>query len=152
MNIPGIPGDSNAEQFENWFEVMSWSWGETNANSSFGGGGGAGRVQMSDFNVMKRAGKGSPLLMLACASGRHLPAVQIVMTVERGDRQMVFERFVLSNAAITSYQLSGDGSVVPSESMSLNFTRIEFTQTYQNDQGAPQSQTAFWDLQANRGG
>ena len=90
--------------------------------------------------------------MLLCASGRHVPAVQIVLTTSSNERSMVLERWVLTNAALTSYQISGDGGGAPAESLSLNFTKIEFNQTYFNSDGQPTVQTAFWDLRANRGG
>jgi type VI protein secretion system component Hcp len=37
------------------------------------GGSGAGKVQMQDFHFVMRANKASTKLMLACASGEHIP-------------------------------------------------------------------------------
>ena len=119
MKVAGIEGDVTAEGFEKWFEVFAFSWGETNPVIAFGGGGGTGRVQMSDFNVFKRSGKGSPPLFLACASGELLPAVQVVVTNNSTDQHMVIQRWALDNVRITSFQVSGAGGEVPTESLSL---------------------------------
>ncbi|WP_227625008.1 Hcp family type VI secretion system effector [Fimbriimonas ginsengisoli] len=152
MNLQGIEGDSTSEQFRNWFEVSSFSWGETQAASQSGGGGGAGKVHFQDLNITKRAGKGSPLLMLACASGRHLPAVQLVVTNAHGNHDRVFERFTLTDVLISSYQIEGDWASNPTDSLSLNFAKIQFEQAVGRGDGSVDFQSASWDARANKGG
>ena len=154
MNIQGIDGDSTNSQFPNWFEVMSFSWGESNAGTqSSGGGGGAGKVQFSDFSVTKRAGKGSPLIMVACASGKHLPAVQFAITTGRGrDQQNVFEQFKLTEVLVSSYQIGDDLGSNPSETLTLNFAKIEFDQTVNMADGSVTVQTGVWDTRTNSSG
>jgi type VI secretion system secreted protein Hcp len=153
MRIEGIDGEVTNDQFPNWLEVYSFSWGESRPVSTTTGGGGAtsGRLEMSDFYVAKPSGKGSPKLMFACASGKHLPAVQIVETKAVDGRQVVVQRYSLTDCLITSFQVSGDGGSTPSESLSLNFTKIEFRQTYFNADGQGTFQTATWDLRSNSG-
>jgi type VI secretion system secreted protein Hcp len=152
MNLQGIEGDSTSEQFRNWFDVSSFSWGETQTASSSGGGGGAGKVQFQDLSVTKRTGKGSPLLMLACASGKHLPAVQLVVTTASKNRPEVYLKYTLSDVLISSYQTEGDWASLPTESLSLNFARIEYEQAVSRGDGSVDYQKAFWDVRNNRGG
>ena len=152
MKIEGIDGESHNPDFRGFFDVFSFSWGATNP-STVGGGCGAGRVQIQDVSVTKPCGKGSPKLMLACASGRHLPAVQIIDTIRRGELEEVYQQYKLSNCMITSYQVGGDGGSTPSESISLNFTKIEYKQILFGESGRPEGQqTAFWDQRTNSGG
>lgn len=154
MNIPGLQGESQSRGHENWFDVFSFSWGVSNPRGTGGGGGGgAGRASFSDLSIMKYGGKSSPLLMLACARGQLLPAVQLEVTVPRGENgDTVFQRYVLSDCMITSYEDAGDGSVMPTESLSLNFTKIDFTQHFFNNDGLDSTQEAFWDIRRNTGG
>jgi type VI secretion system secreted protein Hcp len=151
MHIDGIEGESQADDHHNDFDVFSFSWGETNVRGT-GGGRESARVAMADFNVLKPSGKGSPALFLACANGRHLPAVQIVVTTENSDREERMQRYVLTDVIISSYQTAGDGSVRPTESLSLNFAKIEFTQWFFRPNGLAEAQTAFWDVRNNTGG
>ena len=152
MRIDGIEGDSNAADFKNWFELTSFSWGESNSGgSASGGGGGAGKVTFQDFHFMKRTGKGSPAIMLHCANGKHIPAVQIVITVPRGRRE-VYLKYTLSDVLITSYAPEGDQGSYPSESISLAFGRFAYDQAVQAGDGSVRYESAFWDLKQNRGG
>ena len=143
MHIEGIPGESQAEGHHNEFDIYAFSWGETNTRALGGGGGaGSGKVSMQDFHFTKPAGKSSPKLFLACASGRHLPAVQIVVTTLGNEREQNLQRYVLSDCIISSYQTGGDGDSRPTESLSLNFTKIEFSQWVFRDNGLAEGETA----------
>lgn len=152
MNVSGIDGDSADAHFPNWFELSSYSWGETQTVAVGGGGGGTGKVQFQDFHFSKRTGKGSPLLFLACASGKHLPAVQVVFTTGQKGRQEVYLKIELEDVLISSYQQSGDAGGLPQDEVSLNFGKIEFDQTIGFADGSVRVQSAAWDLRTNRGG
>lgn len=150
MQIQGIDGDVSAEGFRGWFEVFSFSWGVSNHATVGGGGGGAGRATFSDLSVMKPAGKGSPALFVNCASGRHFARAEVDVAMSTEGGPTVFEKFLLTDCMITSYQIGGSGGERPTESLSLNFTKIEFRQLVQNEEGAFDYQHAGWDLRANR--
>lgn len=152
MQFAGIEGDSSAQGHERWHEIFSFSWGESNSPvTGGGGGGGAGRVSMSDLNVTLRSGKGSPQFAFACANGNFLPAVQMDVVLPSAGENVVYQRWTLSNAFITSYQTGGSGGEAPTESLSLNFTKIKFEQAVQSATGAVRYQVFFWDVRANQG-
>jgi type VI secretion system secreted protein Hcp len=133
----------------NWIEVDSFSWGESHTGSSSGGaGGGAGKVQMQDFVITKRLDKASPKLMEACASGQHLPAVQLDMVAKDGNgKQQQYMIVKMENVLISSYQTGGSsGDTVPMESISLNFEKIEWK--YEGP-GATPGDVFSWDLSTN---
>ena len=152
MNFKGIDGDSTNAQFPNWFEVSSYSWGDSAGTQSHGSGGGAGKVQFEDLHFSKRTGKGSPLLMLACATGKHLPAVQLVVTKASTDQQEVFLKITLADVLISSYHQGGDAGDMPQDDVSLNFGAIEYDQTIMMADGSVSVQSASWDLSHGRTG
>jgi len=67
LKINGIPGESQNPRHQGEIEVESFSWSESYLASA----GGTGKVHMQDLHITKPIDKASPLLMLACASGRH---------------------------------------------------------------------------------
>ena len=47
LKLGGIKGESTDDKHKGQIEILSWSWGETNATHAGGGGGGAGKVSMA---------------------------------------------------------------------------------------------------------
>ena len=151
MRIPGFTGEVLQDGFEGAFELFSFSWGESNVGTTASGVG-AGRAQHSGFTVTKRTDKGSPSLMLACAKGELLPAVQVVLLQSSRDRLTQYLRYVLNNVIITSYSVGAGGDEIPTESLSLNFTKIEYDQTVQDPDGKENFERAIFDFGLNRQG
>lgn len=153
MKIEGLDGESQNDHYRGWFEVYSYSWGETQSTNHAGGGGaGVGKVSFSDLSLMKSTGKSSSKLFFTCASGRHIPAVQIEITTNRGENEELYLRYKLTDVLISSYQVSGDGGSTPTESLSLNFTKIEYMQRHFLPNGQAQEETNYWDIRRNQGG
>ena len=152
MKIEGIEGDSTSDKYRGWIEIMSYSWGASQSGGQAGGGGGAGKVSFQDLHFTHHSGKGSPMLMLACASGKHLPAVQLVVVSAKGDKPQEYLKVTLTDILVSSYQQSGDAGGLPVESCSLNFTKIRYDQAIVRPNGVSEWQTASWDLASNRGG
>ena len=76
--IGDIKGESLDSKHKDEVEVLSWSWGVTNAGADRrGGGGGAGKASFSDFNFTHHIDKASPVLMKACATGEHIKEATI---------------------------------------------------------------------------
>ena len=153
LKIDGVDGESTDAAHPNQIEVLSFSWGESNgSNVAHGGGGGAGRVAMQDFHFTMAVNKASPKLMLACASGKHFPKA-VLSARKAGGTQQDFLKYSLTEVLVSSYQAAGDGSVVPTEQVSLNFLKIEFAYTPQRTDGVQlQTETTAFDLAANQGG
>jgi len=151
LKIDGVSGESLDAKHKGEIEVESWSWGEANPTPPGGGGGGAGKVQMQDFFFSTRVSKASPALMLACASGKHLKSA--VLTARKaGKGQQEFLTFSLSDVLVSSYQASGaEGEVVPGESVSLNYSKIQMEYKPQNPDGSlGGSIKAGWDVKQNK--
>src|SRR5688572_18436432 len=88
LKIDGIEGESQDAKHKAEIDLESWSWGETQSGShATGGGGGAGKVSMQDFHFVMRVNKASPKLLLACASGQHIPSAILTCRKAGGDQQ-----------------------------------------------------------------
>jgi type VI secretion system secreted protein Hcp len=152
LRIDGIPGESSDAKHKGEIDVQAWSWGEVNpAPGGSGGGGGAGKVQMQDFNFTTRVSKASPNLMLACASGKHFKSA--VLTARKsGKPQVEFLTFSLSDVLVSSYQTGGaEGDVVPTDSVSLNFAKLQMEYKQQKADGSlGPSIKAGWDVKQNK--
>ena len=153
LKLDGIEGESTDAQHKGELDVESFSWGETQSGSfGAGGGGGAGKVSMQDVHVVTRMSKASPKLFLACASGQHLKSA--VLTGRRGGKEQAeFLKWTLNDVVVTSYQTAGgtDDGVVPMDSVSLGFSRLEVEyQQRRADGSAAGPVKAGWDLKGNQ--
>lgn len=137
LKITGIDGEATAEGHKNEIQLESWSWGETNAGShGAGAGGGAGKVSMQDFHFVMKICKASPKLMLACATGEHIK--KAVLTCRKaGKTQQTFLVVTMDDLLVSSYQTGGSGhsDIVPTDQISLNFTKIEVDYRLQGADG-----------------
>ena len=152
LKIDGVSGESLDSKHKGEIEVEAWSWGESNPSQPGGGGGGAsGKVQMQDLAFTTRFSKASPQLMLACASGKHFK--DAVLTARKaGKGQQEFLTFSLSDVLVSAYQTGGaGGDVLPGDSVSLNFSKIQVEYKPQNPDGSLGSSIkAGWDVKQNK--
>jgi len=153
LKIEGIDGESTDKAHIKWIEVDSFSFGASQTGSfSAGGGGGAGKVQFQDFHFTSRVSKASPNMFLKCATGEHIKEGTISCRKAGGDQQKDFMFIKMTDVMVTSYQTGGSGNVVPTDQVSLNFTKIEFSYAPQDPttgQLLPAVITG-WDLKANK--
>ena len=153
LKIDGIPGESKDSKHKDEIDVLSFSWGASNSGTmAFGGGGGAGKVNMQDFHFTMNLNKATPKLILACASGEHIK--KAVLTVRKaGKEQHEFLKVTFSDILVSSYQTSGSGGggEIPMESISLNYTKVEFEYKEQKPDGTLGGAVkAGWDTKANK--
>ena len=136
LKIDGIKGESQDKKHKDEIDLASWSWGESNSGShSAGGGGGAGKVSMQDFHFTMTINKATPELMLACATGKHIPSAVLVCR-KAGEEGQEYLEIKFSDLLVSSYQ-TGDssGGDLPMESISLNFSKIEYAYKPQDEKG-----------------
>ncbi len=152
LKIDGIPGESVDSKHKGEIQLLSFSWGEQNSGAhTVGGGAGAGKVSMQDFQFAAHESIASPKLFLACASGQHIRTA--TLTARRsGESPVEFLKLVLTDVLVSAFQAGGsaaDGP--PTDQVSLNFGRIEFSYTPQLQNGANGTPvTASWDIRANK--
>lgn len=150
LKIDGIEGESTDSMHKGQIDVLSFSWGASNSgSSSTGGGGGAGKVQFQDIHFTTKMNKASPKLMLACATGEHIK--EVILTGQlTGKRGQQFLEIKMTDVLVSSYQSGGSSGDLPTESISLNFAKIEFKYFPMNRDGTlGEPVTGGWDLKEN---
>jgi type VI secretion system secreted protein Hcp len=152
LEIDGIKGESKDKFHPGAIEVSSFSWGVSNAGSGgSGGGGGAGKASFQDLHFTTKVHKASPLLMLRCAAGKHIPSA-ILTCRKAGDKPFEYLKIKLEDVLISSYQTGGAGGDVPTDQVSLNFTKITYSYYPESATGAPGVPvTTSWDIKRNEG-
>lgn len=139
LKIDGIQGESTDKQHPGEIQLESWSFGETNPASPAPGGGrmGAGKVHMQDFRFVTKIDKAAPPLFLACATGKHIPSA--VLTCRKaGGAPLDFLRLTFNDVLVSSYSTSSSagGETVPTEEVSLAFSKITFEYQMQRTDGS----------------
>ena len=141
-----IEGESVDQQHPKEILIQSFSHGVTVPSAI--GGGGAGKASFSDLNLIKTLDKASPLLYSFAAQGRHLQQAVLSVRVS-GATPFEFYRITLSDVTISSVQTGGAGER-PTESLSLNFARIEWRYVPQNANGSAGTPVVTtWNLATN---
>ena len=149
LKLAGIDGEATDKVHKGSIDLMSWSWGASNAGSfGHGGGGGAGKVAMQDFHFTMRVNKASPKLFFACASGQHIK--EATLTCRKAGGQHMTVKF--TDVLVSSYQAGGaqGGDVMPVDQISLNFSKIEVSYLPQDAKGGMGSPVKTgWDIAQN---
>jgi type VI secretion system secreted protein Hcp len=144
---PDVPGESTQQGFEGQIEILSFSWGVSQAGGfSYGGGGGVAQANVQDLSVSFRQNKSSPKLMEACASGKHYDEAKLTCLRAAGDKAEKYLEITLTDVIISSYQTGGSGDEFPIEQLSLNFAKVKQEFFTQDDKGVSKSAgTGSWD-------
>jgi len=155
LKIDGIPGESTDASHKNEIEVLSWSWGMTQSGSAVPGPGVTNKVTMQDFHFVARFDKASPKLMLACAGGTNIAQVELVLRYPGGTNQVEYLKITLENAIVSSMTTTGTSmgaDVVPTDQISLNYSKIRMTYQAVDQGGTPSGPPVIgsWDLVANQ--
>jgi len=151
LKIDGVDGESSDDKHKNEIDVLSWSWGASNTGSmAGGGGGGAGKVSMQDFHFTHAVDKSSPKLFMSLATGEHIKEATLMVRKSGGDQQE-YLTYKFTDVLVTSLtSAAGAGDPVPTESISLNFSKIEMSYKPQSAEGTRSIPiTASWDLKTN---
>jgi type VI secretion system secreted protein Hcp len=142
LKIGDIKGESKDSKHEAEIDVLSWSWGVSNAsNMGAGGGGGAGKANFSDLNFMHALDKASPVLMKACAMGDHFADATLVSR-KAGKGQQDYLIVKMKEVFITGVQPSGS-SEHPMESVSLTFGHVDLEYKPQKADGSVEAGVHF---------
>jgi len=154
LDINNINGESTDDKHTDEIDVLSWSWSESNSGSmATGGGGGAGKVSMGDFNFTMQTCKASPDIFSYCATGTHID--KAVLTCRKaGKTAQEYLIVTLTDLIVSTYQAGGSqGDVLPIDSISMNFSKIEFKYAAQKKDGSLDSPIVKnYDLKLNKAG
>jgi len=153
LKMDGIPAESTDDKHKGEIEVESFSWGEIQSGTStHGGGAGAGKVQAQDFHFVKKLDKASPVLFINCATGQHVPKA-ILTARKAGGGQQEYLKITMDHVLVSSYQVSGsgEGGIVPTDQVSLNFSKLEISYKEQKPDGSLGAEVKqTYDFSANK--
>ena len=149
--IGTIKGESQDVRHKDEIEVLSWSWGLSQAVGTSpvgaGGGAGVGKVRLHELHFTHHVDRASPVLMTACAKGQHTE--QAVVSVRRAgaghqDHLVITLRDVLVTAVSTSVSAEGDSAL---EDVVLSFARVDLEYKPQKPNGSLDAGVRFsYDL------
>jgi type VI secretion system secreted protein Hcp len=149
LEIDGIKGESMVDRYKDQIDVLSWAWGVTNSASITGGGGGVGKPQFQDFSFTHRYDKASPLLMLACASGKHIRKA-VLHELKTGATPVEFLTLTFEELLITAAQPHDDGTG-PQETITLTAAKVHASYRAQKADGSLDAAiTVGWDVKLNQ--
>src|ERR1051325_6673223 len=118
-----IKGESLDSKHNDEIEVLSYSWGVSNAGSmAHGSGGGEGKATFHDLSFVHKIDKASPVLMQACATGTHLKDATITHR-KAGKGQQEYLVVKMTDVIITGVTHGGSGDGDHTENVSLAFGR-----------------------------
>jgi len=108
---------------------------------------------MQDFHFTQRVCKSSPALMLFCADGTHIK--KAVLTCRKaGKDQQEYLKIEMEDVVVSSFQTGGSqGSVLPTDQVSLNFSKIHYEYKPQKQDGTLGGGIKkWWSVKTNTGG
>src|SRR5204863_1158135 len=120
-----IKGESLDDKHKDEIEVLSYSWGVSNAGSmNHGSGGGEGKASFHDMSFVHNIDKASPVLMQACATGTHLKEATITHR-KAGKGQHEYLVIKMNDVIITSVAHSGASGQPAAETVRLVFAKVD---------------------------
>lgn len=138
LEIDGIKGESSHEKGVGQIEIMSWSFGVSNAGSgNVGSGHGSGKASLQDIHFTSHTHKGSVTVFESCATGKHIPKA-VLHCRKAGGKQEEYYVVTLTDVLVSSYQqaASDGGTAMPTDQFSLNFSKIELAYKAQKKDGS----------------
>jgi type VI secretion system secreted protein Hcp len=125
LKLGDIKGEATDADHKEWIDIQSFSWGMSQTGVS--GGGGAGKVSVHDISITKSVDLSSPKLMLSCFDGASTTEGLISYTKLAGGRPLEYLKIKLNDILISGYKFRGSNDALPTDQLSLNFTKIEMT-------------------------
>ena len=146
-----IKGESLDDKHKDEIELLSWSWGVTNAKAQPTGSGGAkGKATFHDLSFTHKIDRASPLLLKGCATGQHLKEATITRR-KAGKGQQEFLVIKMNDVVITSVAEDDDGGSGLVEAVTLAFAKVDLEYRPQKQDGSLDAGIHFkYDIKANK--
>ena len=134
IKFANVEGESTHKDHKNEIEVLSWTWGVTQASNIAGGGSGKGKATPGDFLFTHKYDKASPVLAKYCASGKHFPDAKLTAR-KAGEGQKDFLIVTMKEVFVTGVHPAGGSGGDIHEQVSCTYKDIEFEYKAQDDKG-----------------
>ena len=152
--IGTIKGESRDARHKDEIDVLTWSWGLSQAATPGRGGGGgigrAGRPTFHDFTFTHRIDRASPALMTACATGQHIADAAIAVRkagAGQQDHLVITMKDVVVTSVSTSINAESDDTT---EIVVLEFGKVDLEYRPQQPDGSLEAGVHFvYDVRAH---
>jgi type VI secretion system secreted protein Hcp len=149
MQINGLSGDVSLPGFVGDIQLNSFQFGVGRGIGSPIGGADreSSAPSVSEIVVTKALDKTSTALLRDILVGTDIPEIDIffVNVSKSGQTGTAYAEYVLSDVLLSGYSASSGGDR-PSESISLNFTKIQYRSFTQNADGTTSVDSVSYDL------
>ena len=149
MKYGSLDGAVTTEGFKNWMELSSFQWG-VGRSLGTGARGSLSREHseptISEITITKVTDKSSPKIFLEAVAGKLDTKVTIKFTTTVKNQIETFLTYEMENTGPSHYSL-GSGGDMPTETVSLNFTKIKMTFKPMEAGLSGQSDTVGYDLE-----
>ena len=153
MKYASIDGAVTTTGYEKWIELYSFQWG-VNRSIGTAARGALSREHsepsISEIVVTKVGDVASPKLLQELWAGLLNNKVVIKFTTANKGNQETFEEFELTNTGVSSYTASSGGDM-PTESLTLNFTKVQFKFTGMDPGISGSPEAVMFDLTLMKG-
>ena len=154
MRVEGATGESADGQHKGWSDIQTFTWAAAQpAAMANGGGGNAGKANFADLVVTAYMDKATPAILKYCASGKHVPKVEISSCKTGGD-QIEFSRLTLEEVVVTLAKIEGPDAEDEPNRLVMRYgfqaARVKkqyWEQTASGGKGA--EVTMGWDIKKN---
>ena len=152
MDMPGVEGECQLKDFVGKIECLSYSHAVamqmtsdvSNKERT------SGKPNVQDFTISKYMDKSSPVLNQSCCEGKKIG--DCIVTVGRNESGLVMPLIVykLKDVLVSSVSAASSGGDKPSETVTLNFTAIQWDYTAQKaDSSKEGTSGGKWDMKTN---
>jgi type VI secretion system secreted protein Hcp len=148
MKYGSIKGPVTTEGFKDWIELLSFHWGAGRAVGTAQRSSTSrehSEPSLSEVTVSKATDIASPKLMLDAVGGKLDNKVEIKFTTTTKGKVETYLTYKLENTGLSAYSLSSGGDM-PTESLSLNFTKITKTFSGMDPAISGSPETVGYDL------
>ena len=148
-----IKGDSIISEHADWITIASFQWGVGRAISQSGGGADrrTSNPSFSEVTLAKSMDKASTELWRQATCGESLgkATIHFIETSGADSKIQAYYEIILHDAIVTAFSSSSGGDR-PSESISINFTKVEHKYDVFDKGGTVvKGEKKNWDLMAN---
>jgi type VI secretion system secreted protein Hcp len=122
--IGDIKGESLDAKHKDEIELVSFSWGVSNASSmGHGSGGGSGKASFEELSFVHNVDRASPVLWQACATGTHIKEATITRRkAGKGQQEYLFVK--LTDVMITGITYSENATDGPQENVTVAYAKV----------------------------
>jgi len=151
LKLGDIKGESQTSGHVDEIDVLSWSWGMSRSIDGETGSTRSGTAQFAALEITKVLEKSTPKLLESCATGNILEEATLTLERNVGGAMIKYLVIEMTGVFVSSVAISGtEGEDRPTESVSLNFDKVEVTYTVLNADGSPGDTVMMsWDLSTN---